>query len=195
MNIKGHFETITRHKLLVMKYCFACGLYEQGLAHDLSKYSPTEFIPGCIYYQGDHSPNEAERLARGYSSAWLHHKGRNKHHLEYWIDYSPEGDHALAGMKMPVRYVVEMFCDRIAASRTYRKEAYVDRDPWDYYQRSKPHYILHSETRALLEDLLCRLKDEGEEAVFSYIRQEVLPAARQRDGGRKSGTGKKKGEI
>ena len=48
MNIKGHFETITRHKLLVMKYCFACGLYEQGLAHDLSKYSPTEFIPGCI---------------------------------------------------------------------------------------------------------------------------------------------------
>ena len=42
MNIKGHFETITRHKLLVMKYCFECGLYEQGLAHDLSKYSPTE---------------------------------------------------------------------------------------------------------------------------------------------------------
>lgn len=88
MNIKGHFETITRHKLLVMKYCFACGLYEQGLAHDLSKYSPTEFIPGCIYYQGDHSPNEAEREAKGYTSAWLHHKGRNKHHLEYWIDYS-----------------------------------------------------------------------------------------------------------
>ena len=49
MNIKGHFETITRHKLLVMKYCFACGLYEQGLAHDLSKYSPTEFIP-CLLY-------------------------------------------------------------------------------------------------------------------------------------------------
>ena len=88
MNIKGHFETITRHKLLVMKYCFECGLYEQGLAHDLSKYSPTEFIPGCIYYQGDHSPNEAERAAKGYTSAWLHHKGRNKHHLEYWIDYS-----------------------------------------------------------------------------------------------------------
>ena len=31
MNIKGHFETITRHKLLVMKYCFECGLYQQGL--------------------------------------------------------------------------------------------------------------------------------------------------------------------
>ena len=34
MNIKGHFETITRHKLLVMKYCFECGLYQQGLTHD-----------------------------------------------------------------------------------------------------------------------------------------------------------------
>ena len=100
MNIKGHFETITRHKLLVMKYCFECGLYEQGLAHDLSKYSPTEFIPGCIYYQGDHSPNEAERAAKGYTSAWLHHKGRNKHHLEYWIDYSTTKT-GLTGMKIP----------------------------------------------------------------------------------------------
>ena len=116
MNIKGHFETITRHKLLVMKYCFACGPYEQGLAHDLSKYSPTEFIPGCIYYQGDHSPNEAEREARGYTSAWLHHKGRNKHHLEYWIDYSTTKT-GLTGMKIPLRYVCEMVCDRVAASQ------------------------------------------------------------------------------
>ena len=59
MNIRGHFDTITHHKLLVMKYCFACGLYRQGLTHDLSKYSPTEFIPGCIYYQGDHSPSSS----------------------------------------------------------------------------------------------------------------------------------------
>ena len=118
MNIKGHFETITRHKLLVMKYCFECGLYRQGLTHDLSKYSPTEFIPGCIYYQGDHSPNEAERAARGYSSAWLHHKGRNKHHLEYWIDYTTNKS-GLGGMKMPLRYVCEMVCDRVAASQIY----------------------------------------------------------------------------
>lgn len=121
MNIRGHFETITRHKLLVMKYCFECGLYEQGLAHDLSKYSPTEFIPGCIYYQGDHSPNEAERDAKGYSSAWLHHKGRNKHHLEYWIDYSTNKS-GMTGMKMPLRYVCEMICDRVAASQIYLGE-------------------------------------------------------------------------
>ena len=72
----GHFTTITRHKILVMKECFKIGLYKQGLTHDLSKYSPTEFLVGCKYYQGNRSPNEIERREKGYSAAWLHHKGR-----------------------------------------------------------------------------------------------------------------------
>ena len=68
-----HFCTITKHKFLVMKECFRVGLYRQGLLHDLSKYSWTEFRVGCRYYQGNRSPNNAEREDRGYSSAWLHH--------------------------------------------------------------------------------------------------------------------------
>ena len=86
MKAIGHFCTITRHKLLVMKHCFRVGLYRQGLLHDLSKYSWTEFKVGCKYYQGDRSPNNAERETTGVSLAWLHHKGRNKHHYEYWIE-------------------------------------------------------------------------------------------------------------
>ena len=125
----AHFHTITKHKILVMKECFRVGLYRQGLLHDLSKYSPTEFRVGCKYYQGTRSPNNAEREDKGYSSAWLHHKGRNKHHYEYWIDYSLDGKHVLAGMKMPVRYVVEMFLDRIAASKVYKGDKYKDSDP------------------------------------------------------------------
>ena len=96
MNIWKHFCTINHHKILVMRGCFQVGLIRQGLLHDLSKYSPTEFIVGCKYYQGNMSPNNAEREAVGYSSAWLRHKGRNKHHLEYWIDYGipdKEGPH------------------------------------------------------------------------------------------------------
>ena len=146
MNIKGHFETITRHKLLVMKYCFACGLYEQGLAHDLSKYSPTEFIPGCIYYQG-----------------------RNKHHLEYWIDYSTTKA-GLTGMKIPLRYVCEMVCDRVAASQIYLGDRYTDASPWEYYERSRDHYLLHPETRALLEKLLQMVRDLGQERTFAYMK-------------------------
>ena len=114
-NFKGHLSTINNHKRMVMEYCFRVGLYKQGLLHDLSKYCPQEFIPGVIYYQGDRSPNNAQREALGYSDAWLHHKGHNKHHYEYWIDYPTNKDAGLVGMKMPVKYVVEMFCDRVAA--------------------------------------------------------------------------------
>ena len=170
----SHLKTINHHKWLVLKYCFRVGLYRQGLTHDLSKYSLTEFLVGARYYQGFQSPNNVERKVKGYSSAWLHHKGRNKHHLEYWIDYAESEDHDMAGMEMPVRYVVEMFCDRVAASRTYRKDRYRDSDPYDYYMKSRSHYILHPSTRALLERMLTLLKDKGEKETFSIIREEIL---------------------
>ena len=84
-----HFITITKHRHRVIINCFKAGIGFQGLFHDLSKYSLTEFIPGAKYYMGIKSPNETERNECGYSSAWLHQKGRNKHHFEYWTDYSP----------------------------------------------------------------------------------------------------------
>ena len=163
-----------------MKECFKVGLYRQGLLHDLSKYSPTEFLVGCRYYQGNRSPNNAEREATGYSKAWLHHKGRNKHHYEYWTDYqldAPKGQ--LAGTKMPLRYVVEMFCDRIAACRVYQGDAYTDASPYDYYQRSKDlrrtdaSRFMHPETAALLDRWLLLLKEQGEDAAFAQIRGEL----------------------
>ena len=174
MRALRHFCTITKHKFLVMKECFRVGLYRQGLLHDLSKYSWTEFRVGCRYYQGNRSPNNAEREDRGYSSAWLHHKGRNKHHYEYWIDYSLDGTGRLTGMRMPVRYVVEMFLDRIAASKVYRGSGYKVSDPLEYYENGKAGELMHPETRELLEKLLHMLADQGEEMTYQYIRREVL---------------------
>ncbi|BCJ95923.1 hypothetical protein acsn021_34920 [Anaerocolumna cellulosilytica] len=80
----------------------------------------------------------------------------------------------MAGMKMPVKYVVEMFCDRIAASKNYNKEKYTDGDALAYFHASKEHYIIHAETKDLLEKLLVMLKDMGEEKTFQYVRREVL---------------------
>ena len=157
----GHLKTITAHKARVMGLCFRVGLYRQGLLHDLSKYGPREFLVGARYFQGDRSRNEAERLATGVSSAWLHHKGRNKHHLEYWIDYAPERNYRMSGMEIPVNYVVEMFCDRIAACQIYQKEKYTDASPWEYYAKSLDHYIIHPRTQALREKMLLMLRDEG----------------------------------
>lgn len=173
-NTKGHLHTINSHKLMVMKHCFKVGLYKQGLLHDLSKYLPTEFIPGVIYYQGFRSPNNAQREAEGCSTAWLHHKGRNKHHYEYWIDYPSDKTKGLEGMKMPIEYVVEMFCDRVAASKIYHKDSYTDSTALEYYKRGHHRYVIHPESDALLRKLLIMLAKKGENYTFHYIRQAVL---------------------
>jgi len=165
-----HFDTITRHKLMVMDLCFRVGLVRQGLLHDLSKYSPVEFMTGVRYWQGTRSPNAAEKLEKGYSEAWLHHKGRNKHHFEYWIDTSMVRGVGMEGVKMPLRYVLEMTCDRIAASKVYHGDAYTDADAWNYYAPRKDDMMMHPETRALLEKLLLMLRDEGEFRTLAYMR-------------------------
>ncbi len=173
-NFRGHLKTINSHKMLVMKHCFQVGLYKQGLLHDLSKYTPVEFIPGVKYFQGDKSPNNVQRQMEGCSTAWLHHKGRNKHHYEYWIDYSGTEGTALSGMKMPVNYVVEMFCDRVAASKIYYGEAYTDDTPLAYYNKGHDHYVIHPDSDALLKKLLTMLAEKGENYTFRYIRKRVL---------------------
>ncbi|MBQ1389679.1 MAG: catalase [Clostridia bacterium] len=168
-NALGHFKTVCQHRHCVIKHCAKAGILWQGLFHDLSKFSPTEFIPGAKYYQGTRSPNEAEREAYGYSLAWMHHKGRNKHHFEYWTDYNPASKR-LEGVKMPVRYVKEMFCDRVAASKIYLGEKYNNTEPLKYFMKSKHTRMIHKETSDLLEKLLKMLSEEGEEKTFSYIR-------------------------
>lgn len=176
MKALQHLKTINHHKKLVMEHCFKVGLYKQGLLHDLSKYTPAEFLVGCRYYQGNRSPNNAEREKLGYSSAWLHHKGRNRHHYEYWIDYSSDPGEGIIGMKMPVKYVVEMFMDRVAASKTYKGEEYTDQAPLAYYEKGAAQLgnMIHPETAALLHKLLGMLASEGEEKTFTYIRRVIL---------------------
>lgn len=168
-NIWGHLGTILHHKRLVMQGCFRVGLYRQGIVHDLSKFSPTEFWTGVKYYQGNRSPNAAEREEKGYSEAWMHHKGRNKHHYEYWTDVSLK-DKAVAGVRMPDRYFVEMIMDRIAACKTYRKEKYNDASALDYYKTSHEYGMMHPETRQMLERVLIMLAEKGEEETFLYLR-------------------------
>ena len=169
----NHLRTVVRHKELVMIGCFRVGLYRQGLLHDLSKFAPTEFLVGARYFQGNRSPNNAEREDIGYSSSWLHHKGRNRHHFEYWVDYNlrgKDGESPLVPVKMPGRFVVEMLMDRIAASKVYLGDAYTDKSPLGYFDGGRARKFMHPETAALLEKLLRMLAEKGEDYTFSYIR-------------------------
>ena len=175
-----HFCTITEHKLLVMQYCFRVGLYRQGLLHDLSKYSPTEFMVGARYYQGNRSPNNAEREDIGVSTSWLHHKGRNLHHFEHWVDYAPGNPRVIMGAKMPRRYIVEMLMDRISASRVYNRENYTDQHPLNYWLKNKEKlWFIHPQTAKELEGLLRMLSRYGEEKTFWFIREVYLKKGRK----------------
>lgn len=167
-----HFKTITKHRHRVIRNCRRAGIFWQGLFHDLSKYSPSEFIPGARYYEGTRSPNEKERELFGYSSAWLHHKGRNRHHFEYWSDLNPLTKR-YEPVKMPLRYLAEMFCDRVAASMIYQGEKYVDSHPLDYFIRGEAAKRMHPETAAHLETWLRLLAEEGDAAAFRQIRAEL----------------------
>ncbi len=172
-----HFITITKHRILVCKGCFKIGLYYQGLTHDLSKYSPDEFLVGVKYYQGTRSPNNAEREAVGYSSAWLHHKGRNKHHYEYWIDYNTRGEipgeDILIPVEMPDRYLAEMVMDRIAASKVYKGKEYKDSDSLEYFLGGIETVPMHPETKRKLHRYLRILAKYGEEKTCRLIKYEL----------------------
>ncbi len=172
-NAWNHFKTITYHKYLVAKGCFKIGLYRQGLLHDMSKYSPSEFIVGARFYQGTRSPNAAEREVNGFSTAWLHHKGRNKHHYEYWVDYNRAGE--LIPCPMPNRYIAEMLMDRIAACKVYRGKEYTDSSALEYFNGGgNENAIMHSQTREVLEKMLIMLSEEGEDKTFACIKEELL---------------------
>lgn len=168
----GHLRTVSRHRRQVIAHCAKAGILLQGLAHDLSKYSPTEFLPGVRFFSGAHSPTEDERRAYGCSRAWMHHKGRNRHHWEYWTDYSVEA-RGYVSVPMPRRYLAEMICDRIAASKIYRGAAYTDAAPLDYLLRGTLRDHMHPDTQATLVRFLTQLREEGEDAMFAALRRWV----------------------
>ena len=173
MSAWKHFKTITWHRLLVCEGCFRVGLIWQGLVHDLSKYSVTEFRSGVRYYQGNRSPNAAEREEKGYSEAWIHHKGRNRHHFEYWTDLSRETGRYEA-VPMPRKYLVEMVMDRRAACMVYQGKNYTPGSALEYLEKSRERLLMHPDTKRELEYILTMLRDEGEEVTFRYLRAHVL---------------------
>ena len=171
-----HFKTITIHRFMVLKGCFRMGLYWQGLTHDLSKYAPVEFWTGARYYQGSRSPNAAEREDKGYSEAWMHHKGRNRHHYEYWTDMDPVS-RTYQAVPMPRRYLAEMVADRLAACKVYEGDRYDTGSPLRYLLRSREKDLMHPQTRRELEFLLTMIRDQGEERTLEHIRRQVLKGA------------------
>lgn len=166
----NHTKTITRHKLIVASLCFKMGLIKQGLLHDLSKYSWIEFSSGVKYFQGDRSPIDAEKEDIGYSQGWLHHKGRNKHHWEYWTDKNRDGFYPI---HIPYNYVAEMICDRVAATMIYQGKNYTDAAAYNYFIKGVDRIYMHPTTSKQIEELLCILKDKGLDQCIREVKKNL----------------------
>ncbi len=161
-NFFGHLGTITKHRHKVLVHCIKCGILWRGLVHDLSKFSPEEFWESVKYYNGKHSPISDCRHANGYSRAWLHHKGRNKHHPEYWYDEQNK-----AHMDMPYKYAVEMVCDMIAAGKTYCGKDWTPDKSLQYWLNKKDVVTMSANTTNFVTRVMLDLVAYGEKKVFN----------------------------
>ena len=147
----AHFKTVCTHKYWVGYYLFKCGFYYQGITHDLSKFSPTEFFESVKYYSGTDSPINRCKKEKGYSLAWFHHRGRNPHHHLYWVDNIDEGKTAI---KMPFKYMIEAVCDYLGAGRAYLGDKFTYRAEYEWWEKNREKLTMHIETKAWIDLIL-----------------------------------------
>lgn len=169
-NIVGHFMVITRHKWVVFKLCCKIGQPWRGLVHDLSKYSPTEFWEGVKYFNGKHSPITDAKKDKGYSQAWLHHKGRNKHHTDYWVDLSAPDKTPI----IPYQYVAEMLCDKLAAGMVYKGKDWTKEYELDYWLNERDKTLVNDQVEALITEFLTQVSKDGIDKVLTKKNVKAL---------------------
>ncbi len=159
---------VTKHRFKVFVLCTKCGLFWRGLVHDLSKFSPVEFWESVRYYTGKYSPVAECRNQTGYSNAWLHHKGRNKHHIEYWYDQQNK-----VQMNIPYKYSVEHICDNIAAAKCYLRENYTPQSVLDYWTKYGRRELTNDNMNNFFVTVYTDLSEHGEKYVLNkrYLKE------------------------
>ena len=159
----GHLSVITKHRFKVFVLCAKVGIFWRGLVHDLSKYSPVEFLEGVKYFDGGKSPIMNCKKEEGYSKAWLHHKGRNKHHLEYWYDYAAFNKTP----NMPFKYFLEHICDNFAAGMIYQGKKWTKEYQLTYWNKTKDKIICSDNMRKLLTRVFTDVSIKGLDPVLT----------------------------
>ena len=145
-----HLRTILKHRHYVFIYCCKCGIFWQGLVHDLSKFSPVEFFINVKYTEPGKSPVTIQLEKIGYSFSWLHHKGHNPHHYVFWMDKFDDGCYV---HRMPFKYTVEMFCDYLGASKAYDKATSYDAE-LKWWSKKREEQNMHPDNRTFLDILI-----------------------------------------
>ena len=164
-NFYNHFKKVCKHKYWVGYYCFKAGIPWRGIKHDMSKFSPIEFLESVKYYQGNRSPIDRCKEVNGWSKAWQHHKGRNDHHYEYFIDNLDNGGKPL---KMPPECAIEMLCDYLGAGRAYSGDlfSYVDELEW-WKKKSQNLLAMHPVTKMFINFELTKIANAETSEYFN----------------------------
>lgn len=165
-NVVKHFMLITKHKWVVFKLCCRVGIPWRGLLHDLSKYSPTEFLESIKYYNGKHSPITDCKRDKGYSEAWLHHKGHNKHHTEYWVDLDGDDGKPILPI-IPYPYIAEMLCDKLAAGIVYKGKEWTKEYELEYWLNDRKNTLVNEQIKELITDFFTQVSEEGIKKVLT----------------------------
>ncbi len=158
----GHLHVVNRHRFKVFCLCVRAGIPLRGLLHDLSKYSFIEFWEGVKYFSKDYSPIITCKKVNGYSEAWLHHKGRNKHHYEYWYDYATIEPTPI----IPYKYFVEMICDMLGAGMTYQGKKWTNKYELDYWMRNREKAKINPKLDFLLTKVFMDISEKGYKEVL-----------------------------
>ena len=156
-NFFKHLNLVNKHRFIVFKLSIKAGIPFRGLIHDLSKYSPSEFLEGIKYYNGNISPIKVCKKETGYSKAWLHHKGRNKHHFEYWYDFNTPKKAPI----IPYKYTVEMICDTIAASMVYNPTNWNPKINIEYFENRKDLKYINPKIQEILKETYKQIEKNG----------------------------------
>ncbi|MBQ9018706.1 MAG: catalase [Bacilli bacterium] len=159
----GHLHTVNIHRFRVFKLSCKVGIPFQGLVHDLSKYHPEEFWESVKYYQGTYSPIRNCKMDIGYSKAWIRHKGRNKHHYEYWSDLNSPVPNPI----MPFKYFLELVCDSYAAGMTYCKKGWTPEYQENYWKKVRNDKYLNSKMVKMLDEIYNSGTKYGLKKVFN----------------------------
>ena len=156
-NTIKHFNLVMKHKWYVFIFCCKLGMPIRGFMHDMSKFSPTEFCESVKYFNGKRSPISICRESKGYSEAWLHHRGRNKHHYEYWYDENTK----IQTPVMPYKYTAEMICDKLSASKVYNGKNWTTKSMIEYWNKEKLKNKVNDKISAMLTEVFEQVADRG----------------------------------
>lgn len=171
-NIIKHTSLVLRHKWYVFIYCTKLGMPLRGLKHDMSKFTPIEFWESVKYYNGKSSPIQVCKQNNGYSEAWLHHRGRNKHHLEYWVDKTAPNKTPI----IPYKYMAEMICDKLSASKVYNGKGWKNTSALEYWNKEKKIVEINKYAEGLLTEVFEQVAEKGINPVLTKANIKKLYA-------------------